>query len=177
MKKTAMIITLIFTTITIAGTALAWGPCGSKGNGFNRGNGYSKGFAGNCQGFGNPDLAGLTQEQQDQLAKLRQDFIDQTAPLRIDLVAKHKEMQILWQTTAPGKDELLALNRQISDLKSQMAEKRIDFMLKAKEIAPDVDLGPGPGFGQKCGKRGSFNRGPRSGCPYSTDQAPAEETL
>ena len=95
MKKATLLIALIFTTMTIAGTAMAWGPCGQKGGGSN------KGCVQSCRGYDNPGFANLTQEQKDQIKDLRQQYFDETADLRIELVAKHKEMQILWKTSSP----------------------------------------------------------------------------
>ena len=160
MKKTVLIITILFTTITLAGTAMAKGSC--PGN--SRWN-QDRGQAG--QGYG-PMMNDLTPEQQKQLTDLRQAHQDQTAEQKIALIAKEKEMQVLFGTSEPDKARLVQLTKEISDIRAQMAEKRIDFILEAKKIAPEIQFGGQNRGGnrQNCGfSKGSGHGGWNEGCP------------
>ncbi len=124
----------------------------------------------------------LSTEQQDQLKALQQNFIDETASIRTELTAKKANMSILLDTSSPDAAELKNLAGEIADLKAKIMEKRIDFMLNAKKVAPDFRFGPHAGFGgMHHGKRGGsakgggmnyhgsmyrggFERGPGAGC-------------
>lgn len=152
MKKTTLLITILFSIMTLAGTAMAAGPCPGKAN-WNQNRGQ------NCQGYG-PMASNLTPEQQTQLSELRQTFFDQTSDQRIALVAKEKEFQILMETSSPDKTQLMQLTSEISELKVQLAEKYIDFVLEAKTIDPDFR----GGMMNRGGRwhRGGSNKGP--GC-------------
>jgi zinc resistance-associated protein len=124
----------------------------------------------------------LSPEQQDQLKALHQNFIDKTASKKMELTAKKTNMSILLNTSSPDAAELKKLAGEIADLKAEIMEKRIDFMLNAKKVAPDFRFGPNAGFGgMNHGKRGysakgsgmnyhgsmhrgGFERGPGAGC-------------
>lgn len=149
MKKTALIITILFATITLAGTAMAKGFY-SGGGCWNQDRGQAR------QGYG-PMMNNLTPEQQKQLTDLRQTHQDQTAEQQIALIAKEKEIQVLFGTSAPDKARLVQLAQEISDIRAQMAEKRIDFILEARKIAPEVQFG-GQYRGNNC-QGGGFNKG------------------
>ncbi len=144
MKKSITIIsTLVFITLT-AGTVFAWGPGMGKGGGMQQ----------DCQWASGGQNAGssLTQEQQDALSALRQKFIDDTYELRTAKLQKHAEMKLLLETSAPDKDKLSALSQEILDLQKQLRDKRIDFVLDAKKISPELGMGMGMGA---CGGMGS----------------------
>ncbi len=170
MKKTALITTMIFTAMIMAGTVLAYDAASSQQDSRSQyGNKYHRGQGAGCGGFSN-----LTEEQVKQVSDLRQAFIDQTADLRIELAAREKETSILMATSEPDKARLVQLSREMYDLKKQMAEKRIDFMLEAGKIAPGIKTGfrqNSRGFNNNCPKTGTFrSQGSKrgfSGCPYN----------
>ena len=60
------------------------------------------------------------------------------------------------ETSNPDKAKLTQLTKQISKLRDQMIDKRIDFQLAAKKIAPELNMQRG--FGKKSRGKGS-NRG------------------
>lgn len=127
----------------------------------------------------------LSPEQQNQLKALHQNFVDEAASIKTQLFTKKGNMRILMNTSSPDAAELKKLAGEIADLKAKIMEKRIDFMLKAKKVAPDFRFGRQAGFGGMhqgtrgyCplggGKnfqgpmmpmhRGGFERGPGAGC-------------
>lgn len=124
----------------------------------------------------------LSPEKQDQLKALHQNFIDETASLKTEMLTKKANMRILLNTSSPDAAELKKIAGEIGDLKAEIMEKRIDFMLNAKKVAPDFRFGPQAGFGgmhhgnrsycpfgggmnvQGPMHRGGFDRGPAGGC-------------
>ncbi len=131
MKKKFWILTLTtLTIVTLSSSAFAWGPC------------QGRNFQGRYQGGFTPpadQLASLSQEQQDQMLKLHQAFIDESAAARAAKHAKVEEMKILLETSVPDREKLVQLANEIGDLKKQILERQIDFALKAKAIAPELD--------------------------------------
>jgi len=148
MKKTMIPLTTL-TALLIVGfmtaSAFAWG----HGNGKKRG----------CGGQGQAMYNNLTDEQKTELRELRQQFVDETYESRAAMMTKHQELRMLMETSSPDKAKLQALSDEVMDLKKAMADKRIDFALKAKEIAPELNL---MAFG---GRGGGMGKGGNSGCP------------
>ncbi|MCP4120103.1 MAG: periplasmic heavy metal sensor [Desulfobacteraceae bacterium] len=157
MKKQIIIVAaLIFAIVGMSGTAFSWNH--GQGHGKGHGQSYGKGM---CQGGNSAQSpwADLTDEQKTQLQELHQKFIDDTAETRTTLGAKQAEMGILMQTSSPDREKLSQLITEIGDLKKIMMEKRLDFALEAKEIAPDVNFPAGcKGFGKR-GGMGCFGQG------------------
>lgn len=128
-KQTLMTIAVVFTVITMTGTAFAWNGCGRKAN--------AKGWGG--QGFAQ-QWTQLTDEQKNQLKKLRQQFIDESAEARASMVAKHEQIRILMETSAPDRAKLKMLSNQLADLTKEVMNKKLEMALAAKEIAPDINI-------------------------------------
>ncbi len=152
MKKLTLIISTSLVLALIAGSVFAWGngKCQKKTN--NDGGQSCQGYSSNapCSQYND-----LTQEQKDELTALRQAFIDDTYELRSAQMEKRQQVKLLMQTSNPGKDELVGLYDEIGALGKQIRDKRIDFQLAAKAIAPDLKMGPN----FKNGKRGMGNGG------------------
>lgn len=151
MKRLTMILGCVILVAAIAYPVLAWGPGWGRGHhmmGYERGPGYG------WQGGG--DYGSLPQEQRTQLDNLHQKFYDDTAALRNEIRAKSGELDTLLNTSNPDPEKLRALQKEVSDLKGKMAEKRLDFELEARKVAPDARLGrgydqgygPGMGYGR-----------------------------
>ncbi len=116
----------------------------------------------------------LTQEQKDQLKDLHQAFVDETADFKTQIITKKGSMRVLLNTSSPDAAELKKLAGDIADLKADIMEKRIDFILKVKEVAPDFRMGPGGGLTGMAGycpfsggmmHRGGFGKGRQAGSP------------
>jgi zinc resistance-associated protein len=85
----------------------------------------------------------LTEEQRSQLQKFHQEFYDKTAKLRTEIMSKRAELGILLNTSNPDAEKAKALQKEISDLRAQLAQEMISFQLEARKIAPDLRLGRG----------------------------------
>ena len=152
MKKASMIISITLILALIAGTVFAWGP--------GRGRMMGGGYGGGCGGYGQSGYgpgnssSNLTQEQQQQLTALEQQYIDDTYTLRSSQIETRQQISLLMQTSNPDRAKLDALFSEVDAVQKQLRDKRIDFALQAKKIAPDASFGPGSGFGKgRGGKR------------------------
>jgi zinc resistance-associated protein len=152
MKKSMIVITALLTVALLATSAFSWGH-GNKG--------YGKGCGGSGQGYGANAWNDLSQEQRDELTALKQKFIDDTYETRSAMMIKHQELRMLMETSAPDRAKIDDLAQAVTELRSQMQTKRIDFQLAAKKIAPELN-GMGMG-GRGCG--GSGGKGNNTDCP------------
>lgn len=87
----------------------------------------------------------LTQEQKDGLKALHQKFIDETYEIRSAKMIAREQLKMLMETSAPDKTKLHNLSQQLNDLQKQLMDKRIDFTLEAKKIAPEYTFAQGHG--------------------------------
>ncbi|EMS81261.1 Spy/CpxP family protein refolding chaperone [Desulfotignum phosphitoxidans] len=138
MKKALILITALIAVGLLSTYAFSWGP--GKGMG-----GY--GGSTSCPGIDRNAYTDLTEAQKNELATLRQQFIDDTYELRTSMMQTHNEIRLLMETSQPDRAELSRLNTEVSDLMKQLQENRIDFMLAAKKVAPELTFGPGMGRG------------------------------
>ncbi len=127
MKKTMIVLTALLTVGFLATNA------------FSRGN-YGGSKRGNCSGPGYAATASLSQEQQTELNTLQQKFIDETYETRSAMMNKHQEIRLLMETSNPDKAKLESLSNELLDLKKAVEDKRIDFVLEAKKIAPELKM-------------------------------------
>ena len=144
MKKTMIVLTALLTVGLLATNAFSWG----HGGGSKRG----------CGGQGYAAMANLTPEQQTELNTLRQKFIDETYETRAAMMDKHQQLRLLMETSAPDKAKLESLSEEMLDLKKAVHDKRIDFVLEAKKIAPELNMSA---FGHR---GGGFGKGGYGGC-------------
>ena len=145
MKKSILIISSLLVVALFTGNAFAWGPCKGRGMG---------------DGPGQNAFNALSQDQKDQVNALRQDFIDATYDIRAARFAKHQEIRMLMETSAPDRAKLETLSDEMMDIQKQLNGKRIDFQLAVKKIAPELNLEQG--FGRGHGKR--FGKDGQRGC-------------
>ncbi|MCP4720832.1 MAG: periplasmic heavy metal sensor [Desulfobacteraceae bacterium] len=151
MKKSMIVITSLLAVTLLATSAFSWG----HGKG---------GCGGSGQGYGTNAWNDLSKEQRDELSALRQKFIDETYEVRSAMMVKHQEMRMLMETSSPDRAKLETLSQAITDLRSQMQSKRIDFQLAAKKIAPELNVA-GMGGRGGCGEGSKGSKGGNSNCP------------
>ena len=84
------------------------------------------------------NLLNLTPEQQSKLQTLRENFQKETVFLRNSLKVKRLELRTLWTVPAPEKDKIIAKQKELNDLRTQLQMKMIDFRLAARSyLTPD----------------------------------------
>lgn len=150
MKKSLIAVTALLGVVFLTSNAFSWG----HGNGYKRG-----GYGGGCGGGYNA-MSSLTDEQKTQLSDLRQKFIDETYEARSAMMDKHQAIQMLLETSAPDKAKLETLSNEIMALKKTMHDKRIDYILAAKKIAPELNADAFRHHGGGFGKGGGRGAGP-----------------
>ena len=93
----------------------------------------------------------LTDEEKEQFQAERQRFYESTKDLKRNIYQKYLELQAEMAKKDPDKKKATAIQKQISELQSQMGAKRLEHRFNLKEINPD--LGSGMGKFHNKGKR------------------------
>jgi hypothetical protein len=136
-----------------------------------------------CPGHGwwaQPQTA-LTPEQQQKLTELRQKFWQEAQTIWSQIFAKQQQLWDLYRQPSPDRQAIAKLQREIFELRQQLAQNRFSFWQEAQKLIPGLGLygwgrwgrwgwhhmGPmwggwhmGPGFW------GHHMMGPYSGLPY-----------
>ncbi len=151
MKKAAMITVIALLAAAFVYPAFAHGPrWGAMGGGPGK-RGMDQGWGPGACWRGGTGYSALSEEQRIQLQELRQRFLDETAGLRSKLWAKRGELRALLSASNPDETRLKELQAQINELRAQLSQKRLEYNLQAKKIAPGAAFGRGPGFGMGYG--------------------------
>ena len=77
--------------------------------------------------------------------KLQENFVNDTAKLREEIWNKSTELDTLLDSETPDVNKVKTLQKEISDLQAKMADKRVEFELQARKIAPNARFGRGYG--------------------------------
>jgi len=158
MKKTLTVLGIVLLIAAFAYPVFGRGPGWGRGSHM-MGDGYGGHMMGNWNrgpGYGgtyNRGYGNLTENQAKELDTLDRKFTDETADLRNKLWTKSGELNTLMNSADPDAVNAKALQGEISDLRSQMAEKRTEYELEARKINPDTRYGSGYGRGGR-GMRG-----------------------
>jgi zinc resistance-associated protein len=135
-------------------------------------------------GYGPCYLEGgnVTESQQMELDKLYESFVKDTDKLREEIWNKSSELDTLLDSSNPDANKVKILQKEISNLQAKMADKRVDYELQARKIAPDARFGSGygRGYGQGYGRgygmgmhHGPYgHRGPRYGMGHGMGYGP-----
>ena len=147
MKKLAVILGSIMLIAAISYPVFAQGPRWGWGH-------HMKGFWGGGPGYCWGDergASGLSAEQRTQLDDLNKKFFDETATLRSELRTKSGEFRTFLNSENPDAEKAKALQREISGLRVKLGEKRLDYELEARKIAPEGTYarGYGKGYGRQ----------------------------
>ena len=148
--------------------------CG-KEYGHHRGMHQDKGW--HHKGSGGPGCGALDKLSEDEIKNLdaeRKAFFEATKVLRRKIYQKRLELASELAKENPDAAAAAALQTELSDFKAQMAQKRLEHILRVQKINPDLGRGfwggghMGPGMMHRGmmepGGEGSW--GP-SNCPYS----------
>jgi hypothetical protein len=99
----------------------------------------------------------LSEEDQKKMDEERRAFFDATEGIREELYANGQELRNELAKENPDAEKAAGIQNEISGLRSQLAQKRLNHILKMKEINPDAGRGFGRGFGGR-GPKG-YGRG------------------
>jgi len=81
----------------------------------------------------------LTTEQSQEMKALHDRYLEDITPLRSDLFAKRSELRLLWNKETPDGDLIKAKTKEISTIRDQLTDKRIDYRLAVRKIIPSDD--------------------------------------
>jgi zinc resistance-associated protein len=112
-------------------------------------------------GGGPGAMMNLTPEQAGKLFDLRQKFMNDTAEVRKKVMIQRIELANLWKAEKPDEKAIIAKQKELNALRSQLQEKSVAFRLAARKIAPQLGqgfhhrgwgmYGPGAGIGPGAG--------------------------
>jgi zinc resistance-associated protein len=126
------------------------------------GRGENYGGPGSCWSESG-EYGNLTESQRAELEKLEQSFFNDTAKLRDEIWNKSAELDTLLDSSNPDPKKAKGLQREISDLKAKMSDKRVEFELQARKIAPNARSGRGYGMGYGRGYGHGYGMGRHHG--------------
>jgi len=125
------------------------------------GGGHMMGYWGRGPGNYDPDNRGyasdLTREEQDRLMDLDRKFYDETRELRDKLWSKSAELNAALAETSPDTAKVTMIQKEVSELRARLDEKRVAYEIEARKIAPEIRSGGGYGYGRHM--RGGYARG------------------
>ncbi len=128
---------LILTVIAIAGfSAYAFADWGM---GYGR---YGMGMSGGGMGYyGQGYMGNLSADEIGALDQERAAFFKATEDLRQDIYAKELELRSELAKQNPDTQKAVKLQKDISELVTQLDQKRVEHVVKMKKINPDADRG------------------------------------
>jgi Spy/CpxP family protein refolding chaperone len=142
MKKNSMITVISIISVWLfavsASAQMRKGAGGMMGMGMGPGGNYM------MQGLN------LSQEQMQQLTDLQSRLLNDISPLRLSKQKKKLELQSIMLETNPDLAKAKTVQKEMFDLKSQIAEKRLEAQIDARKILTDrqkAQLPPGCTFG------------------------------
>jgi zinc resistance-associated protein len=137
MRKALSIIGTLLLVAAIAIPVYARGQGGGKSH---QRMGYGKANSCYCWQQGKV-YDNLTDEQRRQLQELYQTFSNEKARLRNEIRSKSAELNTLLNSPNPDDEKAKAFQKEISDLRAKLDQKRVNFRLEVRKIAPDVQFG------------------------------------
>ena len=151
MKNIKKITGITLLVMALAVPVFAWGP------GMGRGRDFGPKPYRDRENFRN----NLTKEQQDKLNELHKQFRDKTADARNEIIKKEVDLRAEINRDNPDLKKAKAIQKDINELRAKISDARLEFIIEAKKIAPDMPFGMGPrmgAFGMR-GMLGGMHRG------------------
>jgi Spy/CpxP family protein refolding chaperone len=131
----ALISTLLLTSGVLAGRGGAgMGRHGMGGCGMEMRMGMGPGT---CWALSFPDL---TAEQSAKLTDLQKRFIEGTSKIRSDVAVKRIELNQLLNQPQPNTEEVMAMQKELLNLQSQLQQKCLSSQLEIRKIVPEEQL-------------------------------------
>lgn len=95
--------------------------------------GYGSGPGNVADVAGTPDL-NLTPEQAELIAALRTAHRRDIRPLQEQLMGKSRKLRELWLARSPDQEQIMALQREVHELRGQLLEKLAAYRLKVLQM-------------------------------------------
>ena len=158
MKRIAKKILAVMTVFTVIGFGVYAFADGEMGYGKHHGERYHHGPGWNQGGYGCPGygsmMGDMSEEEIQKMDEQRKAFFNSTEDLRRNIYQKRLALESEFAKKNIDAQIAANLQKEISDLKAQMDQKRIAHMIEMKKINPGLGAGfMGPGMmGQGCGR-------------------------
>jgi Spy/CpxP family protein refolding chaperone len=130
MKKLMTVVAVIALAAVVASPAMAYR--GMRG-GYDRGPGN----------FAQMDVTrgiSLTSEQTEKINALREAHLKDVKPIQDQLYAKSGDLRNLWLAKTPDQEKILALQKEVQNLRGQMTEKGTTYRLEARKVLTPEQL-------------------------------------
>jgi Spy/CpxP family protein refolding chaperone len=162
--KRALKILAISTLIFGIGTATAVFAHGRYDGGYGH---HMGGYGRHMDGYGPGNDGGwgadrggtdLSAEQRDAIETERENFFRETRALREGMDEKAAAIEDEFSKENPDRGRIQQLQKELSGLRSDFDEKRLDHQLKMKKIAPELNRGPAR-YGKGESGKGRYGKG------------------
>jgi len=140
MKRLTTIIGILVLAGAVAVPVMAWGPGWGRGH-------HMMGYWGSGPEYGRGEYGNLTSEQKSSLDALDRKFYEETRELRDQIWTKSRELDSVLNSSNPDLDKAKALQKEISDFRAKLDEKKMEYDLEARKIRPESQYGSGYGRG------------------------------
>ena len=130
MKKVMTVVAVIALAAVVASPAMAYR---GMGGGFDRGPG----------GYAMMDPArglDLTAEQTQKINAMREAHLKEIKPLQDQIYAKSGDLRLLWLAKTPDQEKILALQKEVRNLRDQLTDKMTGFRLEARKVLTPEQL-------------------------------------
>jgi len=167
MKKISMVLAVLLVATALASTTFAFGPGGGWGRG-HRGEGTCYGQGG---GIAVANQLNLTTEQTEKINPLRESHQKDIKPIQDKMFSKRGELRLLWLQTSPDQNKIVAVQKEIRNLRDQLQDKETSHRFAALQVlTPEQQTkiqaygaGRGMGGGRFAGGPGGPGSGPKFG--------------
>jgi len=85
------------------------------------------------RGYGN-----VTEEQRSRLQELDRKFYNETEPIRNEIMTMSHELNTLLNSADPDPEKAKALQKNLSELREKMDEKKLTYTLELRTIIPEL---------------------------------------
>jgi Spy/CpxP family protein refolding chaperone len=167
MTAIALVATLAVASYAFAGWGRGWdhmgygphhrGMMGDYGE-YGPGSGEYGPRCGQGRGFGDS----LSQEQIEQIETRREAFFKESEPIRQRLYEKEMALRSELAKENPDADAAKALQKEISELRSDFDQIRLEHRMEMRKIAPEIGRGyrgTEPGYGHRGPRGGGYGPG------------------
>ncbi|MBM7557562.1 Spy/CpxP family protein refolding chaperone [Halanaerobacter jeridensis] len=165
MKKIVSLVLVLSLVIGVSALAVAYSGQGPKAGGQQgyRTQGRNNQFQQNRMTW--QERLNLSEEQVEKMEELRDEYFDQQYDLRDDREDKREELREMYFDSTANKDEIMNLQQEVNQLRTQLADLRMEHRLEMRNILTTEQL-------EECEDLGSFGRRGRRGVGRTGKRGP-----
>ncbi len=134
MKRSIILLGIGILITTFVVSVYAHGPGRGRGGGYAMGGGYHMMDSWNG---GDSGYREFTENERNAMEQLERRFYETTADPRNRLGSKEAELDALLNVRKPDFEKAKTVQREISALRARLEEKRVEYEIEARRIAPN----------------------------------------